>query len=84
MVALKPPFQARNHLALATKIVGGQVERIPERYSELLRDLITCMLSSDPSKRPSVTELIKHPTVQLRLEERSIRDRYSLLKKKEL
>lgn len=36
MVALKPPFQARNHLALATKIVSGEIERIPERYSELL------------------------------------------------
>lgn len=44
MVALKPPFQATNHLALATKIIGGKIDRIPERYSELLQDLIHCML----------------------------------------
>lgn len=34
MVALKPPFEATNHLALAKKIINGQIERIPERYSE--------------------------------------------------
>lgn len=44
MVALKPPFQATNHLALATKIITGKIERIPERYSELLQDLIQSML----------------------------------------
>jgi NIMA (never in mitosis gene a)-related kinase len=36
MVALKPPFLASNHLALATKIIQGKIDRIPERYSELL------------------------------------------------
>jgi NIMA (never in mitosis gene a)-related kinase 2 len=36
MVALKPPFFASNHLALATKIISGKIDRIPERYSELL------------------------------------------------
>ena len=63
MVALKPPFTATNHLALATKIITGKIERIPERYSELLQELIQCMLQSDPSKRPSVSDLMQHPTV---------------------
>ena len=48
LVALKPPFTATNPLALATKIVNGAIERIPERYSEHLQDLIQWMLESDP------------------------------------
>jgi len=34
MVALHPPFQASSHLDLARKIINGEVERIPMRYSE--------------------------------------------------
>jgi hypothetical protein len=41
------------------------------------------MMQSDPAKRPSVNDLMKHPTVQLRLKEKSIRDEYAILKNKE-
>ena len=34
LVSLKPPFTASNHLALANKILHGDFERIPLRYSE--------------------------------------------------
>jgi NIMA (never in mitosis gene a)-related kinase len=34
LVSFKPPFMAKNHLALAEKIISGKIERIPERYSE--------------------------------------------------
>lgn len=34
MVALKPPFTASNHIALANKILQGDFDRIPDRYSE--------------------------------------------------
>jgi hypothetical protein len=40
MVALRPPFQATNHLALARKIIQGNVDRIPMRYSEDLNNVI--------------------------------------------
>jgi NIMA (never in mitosis gene a)-related kinase len=40
MVALRPPFEATNHLALAKKIISGAIERIPERYSEDLQEVI--------------------------------------------
>jgi NIMA (never in mitosis gene a)-related kinase len=36
IVALRPPFQATNHLALASKILEGKFDRIPEKYSENL------------------------------------------------
>lgn len=41
------------------------------------------MLQSEPAKRPSVQQLMQHPTIQLRLKERSMRDEYAVLKKKE-
>lgn len=34
IIALRPPFEASNHLALAKRIIQGQIERIPERFSE--------------------------------------------------
>ena len=40
LVSLIPPFTAGNHLALAQKILAGKIERIPERYSEDLQEVI--------------------------------------------
>ena len=44
MVALRPPFKATNQLALAQKIIEGKTERIPERYSEDLQEVIRWMM----------------------------------------
>lgn len=41
------------------------------------------MLSTDPEKRPSVSDLMKNPKIKLRLNEREMRDDYSQLKKRE-
>lgn len=40
LVNLVPPFTAKNHLALAEKIIEGKIGRIPERYSEDLQLVI--------------------------------------------
>lgn len=45
LAALKPPFEASNHLSLAIKIKAGKFDRIPLRYSEDLFTLIRQMLS---------------------------------------
>ena len=63
MVALQPPFTATNHLALARKIIGSKIERIPERYSEDLQNVIQWMLSKEPEKRPSVDDLMNIPKI---------------------
>lgn len=70
MVALRPPFQASNHLELARKIIAGDAERIPTRYSEDLQQVVGWMIQKDAEKRPSVDELIELPKIQLRLRER--------------
>jgi NIMA (never in mitosis gene a)-related kinase len=83
MVALRPPFEATNHLALAKKIISGTIERIPERYSEDLQEVIQSMLLTDPERRPSVCDLMKNQKIKLRLNERDMRDEYSRLKKRD-
>lgn len=44
LVTLSPPFNAKTHLALAEKILKGEIKRIPERYSEDLQEVISTML----------------------------------------
>ena len=34
MASLKPPFEAKNHIELATKIKRGKFERLPIKYSD--------------------------------------------------
>jgi len=83
MVALRPPFEASNHLALAKRIILGKIERIPERYSEDLQGVIEWMLCTESEKRPSVDQLLEIPKIRLRMNEREMRDEYTKLKKQD-
>ncbi|CAK56776.1 unnamed protein product (macronuclear) [Paramecium tetraurelia] len=83
LAALKPPFEATNHLSLAIKIKSGQFDRIPLRFSEDLHQLITSMLDADPSKRPSVMEILKLPLISLRIKEKKLKERHAQIKLKE-
>ena len=80
---MKPPFQATNHLALAGKIINSEVERIPTGYSEDLDNVVKWMLNKDPTKRPSVEELMKIQKIQLRMNERKMKEDYDTLKRRE-
>jgi serine/threonine protein kinase len=72
--SLTPPFEASNHLSLANKIKLGKFDRIPTRYSEELFRIINWMLNVEPSKRPTLADLINIPNVSLRLRERRLKD----------
>ena len=82
-MSLRPPFKANNHLSLANKIINSDVERIPMRYSEDLQEVILWMLSKEPSERPSVSDLLAIPKIQLRINERKMKDDYEALKRRE-
>lgn len=73
--SLRPPFHAENFLSLAIKINEGKVNRIPDIYSEDLQMVINEMLDKDPSKRPSVEDLIqKNPKVNIKVKEFKIKE----------
>jgi NIMA (never in mitosis gene a)-related kinase len=57
LAALKPPFSAKNSVALALKINTGRFKRLPSSYSDALQSAIASMLQLKPKKRPGVEEL---------------------------
>lgn len=86
MCALRPPFSASNHVALALKIRSGRYPPLDSRTercsSELARALGT-LLRVDTSKRSSVDDLLRLPHVRLKLRERKLNQHYNLLKRRE-
>jgi NIMA (never in mitosis gene a)-related kinase len=57
LAALKPPFSAKNSIALALKINSGRFKRLPSRYSDALQSAIAWMLQVRPKKRPAIEDL---------------------------
>ena len=53
------------------------------RYSEDLQNVITWMLNKEPEKRPSVADLLSIPKIQLRMNERKMKEDYDALKRRE-
>lgn len=58
MMALKMPFDAKNLPMLSLKIMKGQCAPLSSFYSQDLRKLAEALLKTDPSKRPSVNEIL--------------------------
>lgn len=53
MVALKPPFRADTMDALYNRIIKGNFNKIPDRYSTDLFDIIKLLLQVKSESRPS-------------------------------
>jgi len=75
IAALRPPFEATNHLSLAMKIRAGRFDRLPLRYSEELQKLIEIMLNANPERRPSAENLLKFPLFDMRIKEKRLREK---------
>ena len=54
LAALRPPFEATNHLSLALKISEGRFPRIPSRYSDALQQFIQGALQVNVSSFSTV------------------------------
>lgn len=80
IAALRPPFEATNHLSLAIKIKAGKFDRLPQRYSEDLQKVIQVMLNMDPRGRPSADDLLKIPQLAMRVQERKLREKLGQVK----
>ncbi len=62
LINLNPPFRATNQLALAKKIHQGRYDPIPRHYSQELRSVVRSMLMVDPSRRPTITQVVQIAT----------------------
>lgn len=67
MLTLKVPFTADSLPELAERIQSGEYSPIPKHYSEECRALLRNLLNVDPSKRPSVDDILQDVAVRDRV-----------------
>jgi len=83
LATFSPPFNATNQLSLALKIKSGNVDNIPNIYSQELSSVIMCLMRVNPENRPNAEEITNYPPVIIRIRERKLKEYYLKLKKKE-
>lgn len=70
MVALNPPFQARDMKGLFNKVIKGVYPKIPNTFSSDLASMIATLLKVDPKKRPSTEQILHMPVFIAKYNER--------------
>ena len=68
----KPPFDAKSHFELITKIKAGRFEPIGSTYSPELASVISSCLKTNPRLRPVTKQLIHMPVVRMMRKEREM------------
>ena len=53
LVALHPPFEAKDMQGLYKKVLSGIYPKIPSQYSSDLNAMLKALLQVDPKKRPN-------------------------------
>jgi len=63
LATLKKAFEATTLTALVMKIMKGNFIPISERYSEDFKKLVLSMLQIDPTKRPTLRQIMAQPLI---------------------
>ncbi|XP_042333279.1 serine/threonine-protein kinase Nek11 isoform X2 [Sceloporus undulatus] len=63
MCCLDHAFTGHNFLSIVLKIVEGETPSLPDIYPRKLDGVLHCMLSKDPSLRPSAAEILRIPYI---------------------
>jgi NIMA (never in mitosis gene a)-related kinase len=58
MLALRPPFIAKNMDDLYKRVLKGQYEPVPDYYSKEMNMLVNSCLQVNPKQRPSTEEIL--------------------------
>jgi len=64
MLALKPPFCAKDMEGLYKKVLRGQYPRIPAHFSHDISEVVGALLQVNPKHRPSVEQLQQMPAMR--------------------
>lgn len=72
MCAKTPPFNAKTHFELISKIKLGRYPEIPACYSAELRKVIASCLQTVPDHRPDTAALLNLPIVKLMRKEQEV------------
>ena len=68
MVTLYPPFRAQNMEKLFKKVIKGEINRIPDKYSLDLFTIIQLLIQVNPEKRPSCDDILKNDIIVKKIE----------------
>ena len=68
MITLHPPFKAENMEGLYYKVIKGKYQKIPDKYSKDLNEILKLMFKVDPKERQSCDELLKNNIIIKRIE----------------
>lgn len=80
LCTLHPPFQAKTHLALQSKIKSGIIAPIEGEYSEQLKEIISWSITVDPAMRPTCHDLLEMLPVKMFRKEMELKRANSKLK----
>ena len=61
MIALNPPFTAKDMKGLYNRVIKGVYPKIPATYSSDLSAMVAALLKVDPKKRPSTEQILHMP-----------------------
>ena len=68
MLTLNPPFHADDFDGLYKKVMAGKYNKINERYSEDMNELLKLLFKVNPKERPSCSEILKLDLIKKRIE----------------
>lgn len=79
MITLRPPFRAENMEGLYNKVIKGQINKIPDRFSPDLAEIVKMLIQVAPENRPNcgkdishinliIDQILKNPIIQKRIE----------------
>ena len=68
MITLKTPFRAENMEGLYNKVIRGQYNKIPGKFSKDLQEVVRMLLQVSPQARPTCDQILKHPIIQKRID----------------
>ena len=57
MITLRPPFRAENMEGLYNKVIKGQINKIPDRFSPDLAEIVKMLIQVAPETRPNCGKL---------------------------
>lgn len=83
LCAREPPFNAKTHYQLVTKIKSGKYTPLPDCYSDELGATIHECLRVNPDDRPTTFNLLQLPIMRLMRKEKEVSDTNSLVKSRE-
>lgn len=67
LLTFKMPFEAKNLPLFYVKLNRGEYAPPSSKYSSEIRDLLKKCLTIDPSKRPSIDDIINLPLIKNRI-----------------